>query len=201
LDAGVSRGERQGVVEEVEAQIHELLSRRGSEPTAADVAAVLESLDPPEAYAPEGYRGRVNRPRPRVPQPCLVALGSAAGAIVFLLLATIAFEMGQTQSGEAMLSVLFLTVIVGAAVTGLGLWSIRRIRASAGWLTGLPAALFGALVFPLLVANLLVLLLFEFFEEKGLIIFVASVVIGANAYTVKRIWDWVSADYRPIVRT
>src|SRR4051794_5843844 len=82
LEAGASRGERRGVVEEVEAQIHELLGRRGGEPTRADVAAVLDSLDPPEAYAPEGPRPRRTgfgrrAPAWRVAQPSLLALGSA----------------------------------------------------------------------------------------------------------------------------
>src|SRR5262245_61484799 len=57
LAAGVSRGERCGIVEEVEAQIYEMLARRADgPPTRQDVLAVLAALDPPEAYAPEGYR-------------------------------------------------------------------------------------------------------------------------------------------------
>ena len=40
LRAGVSRGERRSIVEEVENQVYELLARRsaGGEPTRADVA-------------------------------------------------------------------------------------------------------------------------------------------------------------------
>src|SRR5207249_10505456 len=92
LEAGVSRGERRGIVEESEAQVHELLVRRGGEPTRADLAAVLDSLDPPEAYAPEGYRPRrawPERPAPvrlRVSQPSLLALGSALGGLFLLLI-------------------------------------------------------------------------------------------------------------------
>src|SRR5438309_1713625 len=68
LHAGVSRGERRGIVEEVEAQVYELLARRtDSEPTRADVLAVLASLDPPETYAPEGHRRPAGWDRPAPP--------------------------------------------------------------------------------------------------------------------------------------
>ena len=50
VDAGQSREHRRGVVDDLEAQIVEILSRRTSEPTAADVSDVVAALDPPSAY-------------------------------------------------------------------------------------------------------------------------------------------------------
>jgi hypothetical protein len=48
--------ERRSIVGEVETQIFELLARRSPAPTAEDVQAVLDSLDPPDAWVPEGLR-------------------------------------------------------------------------------------------------------------------------------------------------
>src|SRR5678815_5176058 len=54
LRAGLPRHQRRSVVEEVENQILEMLSRlEVTEYSRADVLAVLAKLDPPEAYVPE----------------------------------------------------------------------------------------------------------------------------------------------------
>src|SRR5260221_8529977 len=59
LRAGLPRHQRRSVVEEVENQILEMLSRlEVEELTRADVLAVLAKLDPPEAYVPEDAPGR-----------------------------------------------------------------------------------------------------------------------------------------------
>src|SRR4051794_22333490 len=89
LHAGVSRGERRGIVGEVEAQVFELLSRRtAGEPARADVLAVLGQLDPPESYAPEGFDvrpeavGRAAARRPRGPRPSALAVcGAVCGGL------------------------------------------------------------------------------------------------------------------------
>lgn len=62
--------ERRSIVDEVETQIYELLSRRGPVPSDADVQAVLATLDPPEAYIPEELRDRPgDAPSASVPPP------------------------------------------------------------------------------------------------------------------------------------
>lgn len=53
LAGGVSRGERRGIVDEVEAQIYEMLSERSALEPVAAVNEILARLDPPQAYAPE----------------------------------------------------------------------------------------------------------------------------------------------------
>ena len=207
LRAGVSRGERRRIVEEVEAQVYELLGRRAAgEPTRADVLAVLASLDPPEAYAPEGYRRRLaaqarEEARPRLPQPSLLAVGSAVGGVFTLLLGAVLLGLAANSEEEALLLGAALLLPAAAAVTACGFVSIRRIRRSGGWLFGLPAALFAALLFPLLLANGLLLAAMLLFEEIGLIVAVVLAFLGLNLYVVYHVWRWVSAGYRRAIPT
>ena len=202
LRAGVSRGERHRIVEEVEAQVYELLARRAAgEPTRADVAAVLASLDPPEAYAPAGYRRRLARQareeaRPRLPQPSLLAVGSAAGGVLTLLLALLLYGLAANDDEELALFGAVLLLPAAAAVTACGVVSIRRIRRSGGWLFGLPAALFAAALFPLLITNLMLLGAVLLFEEVGLFAATGLAFLGLNLYVVYHLWRWVSAGYR-----
>jgi hypothetical protein len=198
LRAGVSRGERRSIVEEVENQVYELLARRADgEPTRADVEAVLASLDPPEEYAPEEYRHRLaERPAPetrlRLPQPCLLAIGSAAGAAFTLLFL---FFLLAGLGGEAALLGAFLLFPAAAGVTAGGILSIRRIRQSRGWLYGLPLALFAAALFPFLLANGLLALGVMMTGEIGLVAIPGLTVLAANIYVGYRLWHWVSAGY------
>ena len=51
---GMSRGERQHILDDVQTQIHDMLAERcQGTPTVDDVCAVLAELDPPENYAQE----------------------------------------------------------------------------------------------------------------------------------------------------
>ncbi len=202
--AGMSRSERRGIVEEVEAQIFELLGRRvEGEPTRAEVVAVLDSLDPPEAYAPESYRRRFelrdpyDEVRRRVPQPSLLALASALGGLFVLILVVLAYSLLASNGGEMALLLATFVLFAGAGVSVCGFLSIRQIRESGGWLTGLPVALFGALLFPLLMFNGLLLMALVFTAEISLYVFTGLAVVAANAYLVAHAWWWVSADYRP----
>jgi hypothetical protein len=202
LRAGVSRGERCSIVEEVETQVYEILARRTEgEPARADVLAVLASLDPPEAYAPEGYRDRLARrdeeDRPRVPQPCLLAVGSAAGGVLILLLSLVLGYLLAGDGGELALLLGALVLLPGlAGVTTGGVLAIRRIRHSGGWLFGLPVALFAALLFPLLMLNGLLIAAVVLFQEIGLIAAAGLALVAANGYLVYHAWKAVSAGYR-----
>jgi hypothetical protein len=194
LRAGVSRGERRSIVDAVENQVHEMLARRTTgEPTRDDVLAVLASLDPPEEYAPEEYR---RRPPPatrlRVPQPCLLAIGSAAGALLTLFAAYVAAYL---EGDSAVLGAFFLALAI-AGVTGGGILSIVRIRRSDGWLFGLPVALFAALLYPLLLVNGLVAYGLGLFGTLGLLAVTSLTFLAINGYAVYRLWMWVSAGYR-----
>ncbi len=52
---GMSRSERQHILDDVQTQIHDMLAERCEDtPIVDDVRAVLAELDPPEGYAPDG---------------------------------------------------------------------------------------------------------------------------------------------------
>ena len=50
VEAGRSREQRRGVVDDLEAQILDMLAKRSEAPTLAEVNEVLKGLDPPAAY-------------------------------------------------------------------------------------------------------------------------------------------------------
>src|SRR3954462_778170 len=50
VEAKCSRERRRGIVDDLEAQIMEMLAARSKEPTVGDLEAVLATLDPPAAY-------------------------------------------------------------------------------------------------------------------------------------------------------
>ncbi len=204
LRAGVSRGERRSIVEEVEVQVFELLSRKtGGDPTRVEVASVLAALDPPEMYAPEPYRQRAResaepvRPRIRRPQPSLLALGSAMGGVITGFL-TLVLTYFVVQSGLDELTLVFAALLFPAAltVTACGVLAIVRIRRSDGWLFGLRAALFAAILFPLILGNGVVVLSGLMFEIMGLLCVTFIAVMACNAMLVYHLWKLVAADYR-----
>jgi hypothetical protein len=63
--SGRSREQRRGIVDDLEAQILDMLAGKSATPALGDLDAVLAKLDPPAAYG-EGA-GRPNAPLPRVP--------------------------------------------------------------------------------------------------------------------------------------
>lgn len=74
--AGQSRDQRRAVVDDLEAQILEMLAARGANPTMEDVSAVLGKLDPPSAYAAGGAREAAAVP------PALGAAAAVPPAVV-----------------------------------------------------------------------------------------------------------------------
>ena len=66
--AGHSREQRRAVVDDLEAQINEMLAGRlgvGGSPTLGDVEAVLSEVDPPSAYGGGGGEGNVTKRKAR----------------------------------------------------------------------------------------------------------------------------------------
>ncbi len=62
IASGCSREQRRGIVDDLEAQILDMLAGRSPSPSLADLEAVLASLDPPDAY----QSPRVSPPHPPV---------------------------------------------------------------------------------------------------------------------------------------
>lgn len=204
LAAGVLRGERCGIVEEVEAQIYEMLARRTDDTlTRHDVLAVLSALDPPEAYAPEGYRAAavaaLAAERPAGPQPSLLAcVAAVVGAIDLMLLALCGLLLLE-GSLEGELWLLILGVVgfgIPMVVMVCGVISVVQIRASAGRLFGLAAAVFAAILFPLLLLDAVVGFVVLMFGEYGLLLVCGLSILAWNVWLVWRVWKWLSVGLR-----
>jgi hypothetical protein len=188
LAAGVSRGERRGIISEVESHVFELLARRTTgEPTREDVLAVLAQLDPPESYAPEGFdRRKLNEtfapPKPREPELSLLAAGSAVAG-VFLLLVVIMSVLGGADGALMMLEATALL-----AISIVGAWSLVRIQRSNGWLYGTRPALISALVFPLAAANCIAILLVASMGPVAAFLGMAIVFLAFNGAMIYGAW-------------
>lgn len=205
LLAGVSRGERSGIVGEVETQIFELLARRTSgEPKRADVLAVLSQLDPPERYAPEGFDPKLLREKPaawkpREPRASKLAIGSASfGA--FLVLATLFNVIVMEEE-----SLLMLEVVAMLSVSICGGIALMRIERSRGWLYGRPAALFAAALFPLFLCNGIVVMTLLNSEWLLMLVGFVAALAAFNAglfYGVRRVSHlWFAPRREPLVAT
>jgi len=188
LAAGVSRGERRGILSEVESHVFELLARRTTgEPTREDVLAVLAQLDPPESYAPEGFdRRKLNEtfapPKPREPELSLLAAGSAVAG-VFLLLVLV---MSVMAGGDGGLLVLEATALLAISIAGA--WSLLRIQRSNGWLYGTRPALISALVFPLAAANCIAFLLLSSLGDVAIFLGMAIAFLAFNGVMIYGAW-------------
>ena len=204
LRAGVSRGERRSIVEEVEAHVYEMLSRKTEgDPQRADVVSVLATLDPPEAYAPEPYRRRVRetaQPKPivlRRPQPSLLALGSAAWAMICIFITMVlGYLMVEGEAGQLIIILAAVLLPSALAVTGCGIWAIVKIRKSEGWLFGLRAALIAALMLPILLGNGILVVGAMLFDGYGLVGIAFLAVMACNAVVVYHIWKMVASGYQ-----
>ena len=201
LEVGMSRGERCGIVQEVEAQVYELLARRTTgEPSRQDVREVLASLDPPEAYAPEGCRHRLygrHRPLPREPQPSLLAIGSAVGAVLNLMVVGLLLVVAAAEKDEfVVLLTAFFCLVTPLGVSACGVLAVVRVRRSGGWLYGLRAATFAALCFPLLLTNVLLIGVIAMLETVGLVAVTCLAFLAANLVGIWFVSKLVSAGYR-----
>lgn len=166
------RGERLEIVREVESQIFELLQERSAgEPTREDVLAVLQRLDPPEAYLADDI-DRASRPAvgrrsasmatgmpigrsETISRPRFAIVGGIVGivAIAVLFLAyPVVFALAQSFNGNTALVLIGFFAFVGLALIG-GVIAVTfsvqaRLRSSwaiTGLVTGI-IALLGSLV-------------------------------------------------------
>ncbi len=194
LRVQVSYSERRHIVGEVETQIYELLARRSENPTREDVIAVLDSLDPPEAYIPEELRGRQAEAtaesapaKPRGPRLSKLAVGSALLVVLVLLVGIPFVAGGHARDAEVVAAFmginLFLATLVGCA-------ALVRILRSNGLLRGLPLALFATLAFPLLLINIAVVMLIV--ATHGVLPWMITVagLVYLNYLGIRRLWQW-----------
>lgn len=190
--------ERRHILGEVESQIFELLSRRSVTPSAEDIAAVLNSLDPPASYIPEELRGKLgNVPEAKIPPqvqgPRLsrLALGSAAGLAGTLLLTLPILVAAGPHDLAAALTFLGVLLMV---VCGCGILASARILRSNGQLLGLRYAFAPAVAFPLFLANLVVVLVIV--ASHGVIAFLltAAAILYLNYRAIRRLWHWMTVE-------
>lgn len=161
--AGVSRGEIQNVVDDVRAQIAEMLATRTQgEPTLQDAQAVVAELDAPESYASETEDLKQKPLAPRRLSrhalwgaliPFLFMPASALLVLVFRVIVARSTSPEEVPSGSQSMPFLFaLPWLVGIICSFfLGAVAISKIRRSAGRLYGLRLAFAEVLLAPLLI--------------------------------------------------
>ncbi len=202
LRVQVSYSERRHIVGEVETQIFELLSRRGETFTREEVVAVLNSLDPPESYIPEEFRGRLTdatvQPapaRPKGPRVSKMAVGSAVLVLLLLLIGVPMLATSHPRDTEEIAAFfgvnLFLTTLLGVA-------ALIRILRSNGRLRGLPFALFTALAFPLALVNVAAVMLVV--ATHGVLPWTITIagLVYLNYLGVRRLWRWLNERHATI---
>jgi hypothetical protein len=151
--------ERRNIACDVEAQIFELLGRRGVNLTRADVMAVLDSLDPPKSYIPEELQAAIpalaaehgqSLARQSRLQWLLIGIGLAL--VLDLLVAGITLagrELFQSENArETLVGVTIVLTALFAAIAMIWIKQSKRPRLDAQYLRV-------AAVFPLLFVDYL----------------------------------------------
>ncbi len=212
----VPRDQRCSIVGELESQIMTIIERKissGSELNIELVRNIIETMDPPESYGGEfetpasapqaamptfdvptkktttpwskySIRDAIHRwmpkDRPRYDEVAIV--GHLVGAFAFLFFLA-SFE-GRSEF------VLVMAMFFGLICSGLGFYSLQRIRRSNGVRVGTRGAFVNMIAFPLILSNMLLLaILFQ----SPLGIFLASLVMAAallyaNYWVVRFAW-------------
>lgn len=171
--AGRSRDERRQVAHDVESQILEMLAARApgvaGSAGVAEVRAVLEEMDPPEAYGvdSEGAAAMVVAVDSAVVTPRIsrtAVVGAVWAALFFASFVAFFWTMKADVGAPKPPPWLSLLQIVGIVValiglvapigtTACGLVAISQIRSANGRLCGMPLAVVDALFFPLLILD------------------------------------------------
>lgn len=220
LRAGLPRHQRRSVVEEVENQILEMLSRlEVAEYTRADVLAVLAKLDPPEAYVPEDAPRRpgaeamaaaekVTAAAKAGVQASVTAAGQmvesvrtqwnhtwtacfAAGLGLFTLLLAVVFLAIIGPGEGAVIGVLFLMLIAGVA-TLLGAYSLYHLRRSKEHRFALAAALFATLLYPMLIVDGIILAIGVVAYPVSVALLALVWFIAFNGAIGRVCWKWAT---------
>ena len=153
--AGNTREQRRAVVDDLEAQINEMLAARSVSPTLADVEAVLAQVDPPSAYesaggvaaSPPNPSGSVAASGPRYSG---TAIWGLVCALVSMLLIPIRIPIASANGMDAYLSFGGIAMLLGILGMVLGLVAISQIRRSRGALCGMLVAIIDVLYLPVL---------------------------------------------------
>ncbi len=221
LTRGTSRAERTSICAEVESQIHTMIERKlevGAELNLDLVNGIIESMDPPESYAPPiepvlqsepvlhaesisaaskepvekamlGYvRKILDRPKRTTPGLDWVAICGLVATFLGVLF--VFFGMNGRHEGTTIIG--FLLIFAGVAASGISFW---RIRHSNGLLTGQRIASVGLLMLPLLLVNgILSMVLFA--SPLGRILgalVLAVALLYANYRVVKAAMHWLAS--------
>jgi hypothetical protein len=127
--AGHTREQRRGVVDDLEAQVLDMLAARGESPALADVEAVLAQLDPPAAYAGGGAPGSVpvQPRRARYSRPVLWGLACILVSLLpFLASLFLAAVTGESVK-RAVVPPEYVTTNRGEFMFLLGAGSFRTV--------------------------------------------------------------------------
>lgn len=187
--SGMSRSERQSILDDVQTQILDMLAERTEgDPTVEDVRAVIAELDPPESYATgdDVFTERLVPPPQAGSEPRfskLAIIGAFWGSLpfVFVLLAVLVASLARKGGPSPALGLLILNVLLlplglvaltaPFSTTILGWIAVAQIRYSVGKLHGLGLALANALVYPILlllgISYGLAVLIGAFLEAPG----------------------------------
>ncbi len=185
--AALPRDQRRAIVDDLEAQITDMLGGRAGMATAApdQVAAVLGRLDAPDTYGiatrPAAAAAGRPEPLPVVPRrlcpgavrgAAWLGLGSLAAAAA--LAGTMFVRVGQVgpppSPWVAVVVPVGLLLAAGAGLAGATLegWiALGRLRRSAGRMDGLPLAVFDAVTVPVLLSWLFSVVLWGWIMDAG----------------------------------
>ena len=221
LRAGLPRHQRRSVVEEVENQILEMLSRlEVDELTRADVLAVLAKLDPPEAYVPEGPPVRlpsttaaaaegvsaaaqagvhasvaaVSQAVERVRtqwQPAWLACFAAGLGVFTLFLAGLFLATIGPMLDSAVLGVLLIMMMAGTS-TLLGALSLFYLRRTKEQKLALAAAIFATLLYPLLILDGVILAIGIATFPVSVVLLALMLFLGINGALGRLAWRWAT---------
>jgi hypothetical protein len=158
----VPRSERTEIVREVESQIYELLSERGSEePTREDLLGVLSRLDPPEAYLTETaasellpIRGAsVQQSIPPAPArnyrigetSCMLGISALLLISMLLPLAITLVRLGLAYL--ALMAIWYVVIVTAGVCSVLGIVFAANTRLRGGWaISGLVTSIIALLL-------------------------------------------------------
>lgn len=205
-ESGVSRSERRSICDEVEAQAVEMVwDRSEGAPTEQVMKAVLAELDGPEAYRttekPERQRTvetDSNAP-PKIHPYAWWALLIPVAAILAIVLNV---TRGETE-------IMSLIGVISPLSILFGVLAIQSIRRSPDRFSGIGLAIFGMLVFPIIVFNLLVIavgvgigggistLIGRHFFSEMLSVLIMVLSIALAQWISVRFGVWLYRRYRP----